>query len=366
MKRLHAPHPGFWRFQIFGWLAFAIVTIVGLLPLHEEKWVYIYYSTLTISGFFCSLVLRRICRRTWVAGLSWRSVWRVILACYPLAYVTTIGAFCLERRIRSNNLHPKGWSEVFLSAFGDTSTAFVLLVGWSGIYFFVKQWQASRLREERLLRLEAMARASELRALRYQITPHFLFNTLNGISTLVGEEDNLGARQMIALLGDFLRTTLETSQSGDVTLRHEIRHMEQYLAIEQVRFGDRLRLKVAVEPGAESALIPNLLLQPLIENAIRHGIARCTPYGELTILTSRNGGHVTITISNTLGSVQKSIQPDVARSSGLGLTNTRERLTVRFGQDQSLKIVREVPTTWTVLLTIPYDTGGANENPDRR
>ena len=160
------------------------------------------------------------------------------------------------------------------------TSPFCILIVWCGLYFGLRQY-------ERQARVEALARQAELRTLRHQLTPHFLCNTLNGISTLVGEGHAQEARRMIARLGDFLRATLDGSGSLEVSLAQEISYLEQYLAIEQARLGERLGVEIAVAPEVLDASVPNLLLQPLVENAVQHGVTPFAAGGDVSIRAER-------------------------------------------------------------------------------
>ena len=220
----------------------------------------------------------------------------------------------------------------------------------SGIYYGARHWQETRERERRLLLTESLAREAELRALRYQITPHFLFNTLNGISTLVGEGEIKPARRMIALLGDFLRTTLEPGDDGDVTIEEELDQVRRYIAIEQVRLGDRMCVRIACAPAARDVPIPHLLLQPLVENAIRHGIAPEPEGGVLTLSVAVEGPLVRIDVHDT-GSGRR--QRDDSLPSGVGLANTRERLVARYGAGHRFFAGAEGERGWRVAIEIP-------------
>lgn len=344
----------FWLLQSLGWLGFGLVSMLGGLPLHEGVKYFAYYAALSVAGFLATLPLRRLCRGMWEKRFPWpRLSLTLITACFLLGFVCSLAAIYAESSVAMAPGHPRSWRVIFAMSFADGFSAMVLLVAWCVIYLAIKQWESAHVREQRLLRLESLARDAELRALRYEITPHFLFNTLNGVSTLVGEGDTQGARRMIALLGDFLRTTLDRSHDGDVTLGHEIRHMREYLAIEQVRLGERMEVRFRIAPDAEKALVPKLLLQPLLENAIRHGIAQCASPGVLEVSAEVKGESVEIAIANSY----EHDMPEVDVEFGLGLTNTWDRLVSRYGDRFQMEIVAGAAALWSVLLTLPLEAG---------
>ncbi|MGH9518575.1 MAG: sensor histidine kinase, partial [Terriglobales bacterium] len=177
--------------------------------------------------------------------------------------------------------------------------------------------------------------------------PHFLFNTLNGISTLVGEGDAPGARRMIALLGDFLRATLERSGDAEISLDQEIELVRRYLAIEQVRLGERLQVLWRIAPEAARIRVPSLILQPLIENAIRHGITPSPAPGWIEVVGNVRGGTLAIEVANSRGTNFS------ARSSGLGLRHTRDRLEAHYGGQAGCDIHDRDSDRWRVRLNIP-------------
>lgn len=168
----------------------------------------------------------------------------------------------------------------------------VILLGWSALYFWLQYYAA--LQEERMqvLRAEALAHQARLQALRYQLNPHFLFNALNGISTLVTEVRTKEATAMIAQLSDFLRLTLENDGAAEVPLADEVEFVRRYLDIEPVRFGERLRVRIDVESGVLSAAVPALVLQPLVENAVRYAVTPREEGGRIVVEARHDGdGH---------------------------------------------------------------------------
>src|SRR4051812_26038706 len=172
--------------------------------------------------------------------------------------------------------------------------------------------------------LEAQLSRAQLHALQMQIRPHFLFNTLNTISGLVRTDDKAAAITMLAGLGDLLRLLLRSDGAQEVPVRQELELIERYLQIEQVRFGDKLAIELNVEDGVEDALVPNLILQPLVENAVRHGIGAAT--GRVSVVVERVGETLRLAVSDSGdGGLHD------AESQGIGLANTRARLERLYG-----------------------------------
>ena len=198
--------------------------------------------------------------------------------------------------------------------------------------------------------LKAALAHSELSALKMQLHPHFLFNTLNSISTLL-HKDARAADEMVARLGDFLRLTLENSGEQVVTLAQEMDFINRYLEIESIRFGDRLTLEREVEPETLQARVPNLILQPLIENAIKHGISRQIRPGKISIRARRFSEKLQLEIEDDGPGLQNG-----KSGSGIGLANTRARLFNLYGDNQQVEIARAAPQGLIVKLEIPFET----------
>jgi two-component system sensor histidine kinase AlgZ len=218
------------------------------------------------------------------------------------------------------------------------------------VHYVLLAFEAAREAERRQLELEILTRDAELRALRAQIDPHFLYNSLNSISALTGS-DAPGARRMCLLLGEFLRHTLDVSARQRIPLADELAMAERYLNIEQVRFGSRLRVERRVDEGASACLVPPLLLQPLVENAVTHGIARLLQGGVIRLDVSRTDGHLTIVIENPCDAEPGSV---AARPGGMGLDNVRNRLDAMFGRGARMETLAEAGL-FRVELELPCD-----------
>jgi two-component system sensor histidine kinase AlgZ len=217
-------------------------------------------------------------------------------------------------------------------------------------HYLVLALESARAAEVRGVEARVLAREAELRALRAQIDPHFLFNSLNSIATLTGE-DATAARRMCLLLAGFLRRSLQLGGRDRVTLGEELDLVEEYLAIEKVRFGARLEVSREVDPGCRDALIPPLLLQPLVENAVRHGIAQRVEGGTLGLRAVRRGDEVVVTIDNP-----KNPERTGRRGAGLGLENVRGRLRSLYGDGARLEIAAP-PEAFVATVALPYSAG---------
>jgi sensor histidine kinase YesM len=193
------------------------------------------------------------------------------------------------------------------------------------VHYVVLAFEAFRTAERQQLELQVLTRDAELRALRAQVDPHFLYNSLNSISALTGS-DPTAARRMCLLLAEFLRSTLRVSMQQRITMAEELALADRFLSIEQVRFGDRLKVERTIDENAMECQVPPLVLQPLLENAVGHGIAGMVDGGTIRLDVTRHGDRVAITVDNPR-------DPDAMprKRGGVGLENVRKRLALVFG-----------------------------------
>jgi two-component system sensor histidine kinase AlgZ len=215
------------------------------------------------------------------------------------------------------------------------------------VHYVLITFERTRQMERQSYELRLLAQDAELRLLRAQIDPHFLFNSLNSITALIGEQP-MQAREMTFKLADLLRESLRIGALTQIPLREEIRILTDYLAIEQVRFGPRLAVDMRIEQSSLNALVPPLLLQPLVENAVRHGIAHLVEGGKVILSSQLRGAGLTVIIENPC-------DPDRPRKSGtgLGLSNVRSRIRSLFGNDARLD-VEESDAYFRISLVIPF------------
>jgi hypothetical protein len=226
---------------------------------------------------------------------------------------------------------------------------FVLYAQSMAGHYFLLTVETARDAERRVLTSQVTAREAELRALRAQLNPHFLFNSLNSISSLAGSEPE-SARRMCQLLGDFLRSSLSLGARHRVAFAEELALAERYLAVEQVRFGERLVFERDVEPGAEKCQVPPLLIQPLIENAVKHGVADRIEGGTVRVSALVRDGALEIMVENPR-------DPDAPprRGAGMGLENVRQRLAALDERHARLDVFSE-RESYRVRVILPATT----------
>ncbi|MGA2419525.1 MAG: histidine kinase [Candidatus Acidiferrum sp.] len=224
-------------------------------------------------------------------------------------------------------------------------------------YYVILSLDASREAQARIMETTILARDAELKALKAQVNPHFLFNSLNSINALTSI-DPAKAREMCILLAEFLRMTLGLGEKSSIPLGEELHLLERFLAIEKVRFGARLEMREDIQAQAKTAQIPALILQPLVENAVTHGIANLLDGGIITLTARSTADRLTIIVENTCDLDATSI-----RRGGLGLANVRSRLDARYGKEADMRVTAE-SGTFKVQLSLPIEIAPAEVRPE--
>jgi len=348
--------PRFWLIHFGGWLGYGLVSALGALPYRNSFPVLMYFLGTTAVAFLASPIILAISHRLAVAKASWPRTFGIVIACsYAMGIVCSVTGAALETAFGHPPAGSAQWYSVVFVGFANAFSPTLMLVAWAALYRGAWHWREAQQREHQWLLAQSLAREAELKALRYQITPHFLFNTLNGVSTLVGEGEVPAARRMISLLADFLRSTLEPTRQGDVSMAKELTQVQQYIEIEQIRLGARLVATVQCDASVLETPVPHLLLQPLVENAIRHGVAPFVEGGTLSLTVTGQGDTVRIAIRNRAGGMLKK-RPETG---GLGLTNTRARLAARYGDGYRFSAMEAPDGGWDTVIDIPRQTTAA-------
>jgi two-component system, LytTR family, sensor kinase len=335
--------PGFWTLQGIGFGCFAISSLVANFPSIRDM------QTLRSSGsyllwtFAASCLLRFVCRALLRRGLSWVALeLSAFVCCIPFSLCS---GFLDALTAHGHPPSVYGWLVTSMQIM------FILVV-WCSLYFSIKAWQQSTQERERLLRAETEAREAKLSALRYQLNPHFLFNALNAVSTLVLDGNSPAATRMLAQIGDLLRTILDGGTKLEIPLSEEMAFIRQYLSIESTRLGARLRTDVSIASETLDALVPSMLLQPLVENAVRHGVAPLIEGGDVYVASRLQDGHLHLTVRNSGPHYQPPRQANA--SAGIGLRNTAERLNTLY--PGAHRFALEWPTTGgcQVVIELPF------------
>ncbi|MEO6228383.1 MAG: histidine kinase [Thermomonas sp.] len=236
--------------------------------------------------------------------------------------------------------------------FGGLEGCWLALIAFCAIHAVVDRYQALEAERAHVQEALALARDAELRALRYQLHPHFLFNTLNAISTLIAEQRGTDANRMLARLADLLRSTLERGEVNEISLAEELALTGHYLDIEKIRLGERLALELRVGADLLQAAVPALLLQPLVENAIRHGIAPRTAGGRLELHVERVGEQLQVRLHNN--GVTSTTDAETTSRPTIGLQNVRERLARLYGNAHAFDFALAANGDCTVQIAMPF------------
>ncbi|NKB32275.1 MAG: sensor histidine kinase [Pseudomonadales bacterium] len=349
----------FWIFQLVGWAVWVVILILLNLIFVPPALEFIFplalvYCMNAAVAVLLTAGLRILYRFVWEKGfvvrflVAWFGSFFAAMLWQPFQNYVALLPFGETMDLSAASLE-----DIFDNLLVNS---YPLMLLWSGFYFIIKYYQLFQIEKEKSLRSEALAHEAQLLMLRYQLNPHFLFNTLNAISTLVLSKATEQANEMVTKLSKFLRYSLDHSPLDRVSLAHELETSRLYLDIEKVRFADRLKLEFDIEPDAESALVPTMLLQPIIENSIKHGITKNEAGGTITIKARKKGRLLTLEVTDDgPGLSEEDADEKLSLSKGVGISNIRNRLQEIYGGDHELMFTNVEPSGLKVMVVIPYD-----------
>ena len=341
----------FWSLHAAGWAAYGISQYFGAL-LYESSSSYARMIAVSASaGFLLSAPMRYIYRRLW--GRPPRTL---ILGVLVTCYITGLALRVVINLSYRQFVDPTWHAQTLFELFGGALSSTYLLLCWSLLYFGIKSFESQRKQEEAMLKAVALAQEAQLKMLRYQLNPHFLFNTLNAISTLILDNQNKKANHAVTRLSEFLRYTLDQDPMKKVTLRQEIEALDLYLGTERLRFGERLHLEYAIEEGALDALVPSLLLQPLLENSLKYAVSAREEGGSVRIEGRAREGLLELSVIDDGPGLREGMPAGERR--GVGLRNTRERLAVLYGGNYRFAVLNTHPGL-RVEMALPLEIGAA-------
>lgn len=351
----------FWNLQLAGWGGAFLLRAMSALANGQSWDLLAVILVTTITGFSISLVLSVIYRQL---------INRRALVTWGVTGLVLMGAVIVHASIDAwvQGIYYAGIRETtFAQRFiGLSYIPLTLLGGWSALYYATNYFLTIEEQTDRLERLEAQATSAQLAMLRYQLNPHFLFNTLNSISTLVLLGQTKPANAMLTRLSSFLRHTLVTQPGSQVTLAQEVETLKLYLDIERMRFEERLRTRFEIEDEACDAQMPSMLLQPLVENAIKYAVSPQEEGAEIAVTARVVGERVRMTVEDSGpgvdGPVQRDLlalaehRPDEPVSTGVGLPNIRNRLIQAYGENHHFETRSEPGGGFSVLIEIPFES----------
>ncbi|RUO79340.1 sensor histidine kinase [Pseudidiomarina taiwanensis] len=339
----------FWLLQVAGWSGYALVHYIGSL-MHEMRDIYALVLILgAYAGFLLTVPLRYFYRRIWDVK-PWYLIVIVLAASYVSAALWAVIDNATYWEIYKFGFRP----ETNWFYFKNSIAKFYIMLSWSGLYFGIKYYQMLQDEKQKALMANSMAHQAQLKMLRYQLNPHFLFNTLNAISTLILIKENDLANQMMQKLSKFLRFSLDNEPIKKIPLQEEIDALLLYLDIEKVRFDERLQVDIEISAEAQKALVPSLFLQPLIENSIKYAIAKLEQGGRIHIQAERFADDLLISVSDNGPGTKKSTA-ELLASGGVGLSNTRDRLQALYGKNYSFTLTDAQPQGLKVAIRIPFE-----------
>ncbi|MBU2978525.1 histidine kinase [Alteromonas sp. C1M14] len=355
--------PSFWLLHSLGWLLYAIiltidnVAFIGSEKLNDKLVI----LPLLISGLFAfmlTLPLRYLYHRLWslsparlfitatlcsfAIALMWTPLKNMIIWDWEDHYsvwLTLTGHFDGQHQLHH--------------LFMTISYAFFMVMVWSSLYFGINyHYRLVEEKEQHFLAV-TMSQKAQIKMLRYQINPHFLFNTLNGISSLVLQGKKDIANAMLAQLSTFFRYSLDNDPEKKITLEEELRALALYLDIEKARFGDRLSIVFEVNSDTKMLLVPSLILQPLVENAIKHGISKMKTGGEIRIKAYCEKEHLILQVADNGPFTH--LDQNKQNEPGIGLKNIDERLNVIYPLQHQLKLSVAEPHGFMVTTSLPIE-----------
>ena len=356
----------FWILQIAGWLGFFALHILSVSTFVAGRSTdsLLYSVASSLIGFLTTSILARPIYR-----FARRQGPALLLIIVLTATILMAVAMSAMKAQTFGILFGNAWMDLRGASLGTTNYLLLivpdlpvnlfLLGSWAGFYFGVNYYLKLRNEMERALLSARLADQAQLKMLRYQLNPHFLFNTLNAISTLVLEQDGKQANSMLTQLSAFLRYSLDSDPLQKTSLAEEVRALELYLAIEKTRFADRLKVTFEIEPETLNAYVPSLILQPAIENAIKYAIAQMESGGEIRITAKREGKSLLMSVCDNGPNAPDDPNKLMTNvKTGVGLVNMRDRLTYLYQERGEFRLSHVEPQGLCVTLQLPFETRG--------
>ena len=341
----------FWILQSFGWSGYFFLRSLSGFA-NSMGWIWLVHTLLlTATGYSLTLLLASLFRRL----IAMRPILTLMLSLIAVMLAATAFSI-IETWSYATFLKPTA-KPVGVEYLGAILLNFSLLSAWAALYYGINYFLLLEDQIDQRERLESAASTAQLAMLRYQLNPHFLFNTLNSISTLVLLKQTERANAMLARLSSFLRYTLANEPTAKVTLAQEVETLKLYLEIEKMRFEDRLRPHFRIDPDTIGARLPSLLLQPLIENAIKYAVTPSESGADIWITAAREGQAVRVEVADNGDGDSASAELAASPSTGVGLANIRDRLTQAYGASHRFETRKNEQGGFSVILEIPFETG---------
>jgi sensor histidine kinase YesM len=339
----------FWILQSIGWGAYFLLRSISGFA-NSMGWMWLVHTLLlTATGYSLTLLMASLFRRL----IQMKPIWTLVLSLIAVMLASTAYSV-IETWSVATFLKPTSKPEV-IQYLGAILLNTALLAAWAALYYGINYFLLLEDEIRQREKLEGQASSAQLAMLRYQLNPHFLFNTLNSISTLVLLKQTERANAMLARLSSFLRYTLANEPTAKVTLAQEVETLKLYLEIEKMRFEDRLRPHFKIESETIGARLPSLLLQPLIENAIKYAVTPAENGADIWITAAREGQAVRLEVADNGNG--EGAELAASPSTGVGLANIRDRLSQAYGPGHRFETRKNDKGGFSVIVEIPYETG---------
>jgi len=347
-KLLHSNKWQYWSLQTVGWSGYTFFVLSSAFLLDKADIVHVIYIMFaTTLGFLLSVVMHKSFKLIWDAP----PVKQLLLSLLTVGLTTGLWS-SWKFYVATNLYHELESGKMLTEYIYWYSYSFFIILSWAGLYYGIKYYKVAQQEKEKTLQASAMAHQAQLKMLRYQLNPHFLFNTLNSISTLILENQSRPANSMITKLSSFLRYSLDNDPMQRVSLSQEIEVMKLYLDIEKERFGDRLTLNFDIDEKSKQALVPSMLLQPMIENSIKYAIASSITGGTINITAKVLADELIIVLSDDGPGIE--LNNKEQKRSGVGLANIKDRLQTLYENRHSWQMSNMQPHGLKIKICIPF------------
>ena len=338
----------FWLLQSAGWTGYFILRSLNGIANSMGLMFLVHTLLLTATGYSLTLLMASLYRRL----ITMRSLWTATISLGTVVFASA--AFSFIETWSNATFVRSDARPVGIEYLGAILLDFALLAAWSALYYGINYYLLLEEEIEQREEMESQASSAQLAMLRYQLNPHFLFNTLNSISTLVLLRQTERANAMLSRLASFLRYTLINEPTAQVTLAQEVETLKLYLEIEKMRFEDRLRPHFRIDAETIGARLPSLLLQPLVENAIKYAVTPSEEGADIWITASREGRAVRIEVADSGAGAGS--HGTATESTGVGLANIRDRLTQAYGAAHGFESRANDKGGYSVILEIPSES----------
>jgi two-component system, LytTR family, sensor kinase len=341
----------YWLCQIGGWgilgLCIVVVNTTVVKPKLTTNFIYLYTAILVILGLFATHLFRKVIRSSgWLKLPVEKALPKFLIG----VFLTCLGASLVRLGIFGvlSTVHARETPKILTDLMASISEYAIIFIPWTAIYYFYHYIENSRKQQLDTLKLEALVKELELKTIKAHINPHFIFNALNSIRALI-DENPTRARKAVTELSNILRSSMQAEKLETVTFEKELNIVKDYLALEYIRFEERLQVEYEIDEDTLDQPIPPMMLQTLVENAIKHGISRQVDGGKVKIVSDFLDDYHELLIVNT-GALNGNRNVD-----GFGLASTKNRLQILFGQKANFDIRELDGNTVQARVLIPVD-----------